>query len=109
MPATETTTSRGGPGDDKIFAGDGDDQYLIGGIFGDAGDDTIEGGDGADDIYGGKGEDVLLGGPGDDQLDATGFGDNNAKDRLSCGPGNDIAFATSKDKVPADCEEVIAG
>ena len=53
------------------------------------------------------GKDVLLGGPGDDQLDGSGFGDNNTKDRLSCGPGSDTAIVDTKDRVPADCEDVI--
>jgi hypothetical protein len=60
-----------------------------------------------DDTYGEAGHDVLLGGPGDDQLDASGFGDDNTKDRLSCGGGFDTVFANSKDKVPSDCEDVI--
>ena len=66
-------------GNDYIEGGKGDrhdlrrrrrlTRSIIGGLFGDSGDDTIEGGDGNDDVYGGAGKDVLLGGPGEDQLD----------------------------------------
>lgn len=95
----------GGKGDDKISGGDDGDAFLIGGLWGGPGDDTIQGGDGADDVHGEAGKDVLLGGPGDDQVD--GVGDNNTKDKLSCGPGSDTAFADTKDKVDADCEDVV--
>lgn len=105
----------GGPGDDKINGGDDSDQFIIGGLFGGSGDDTVQGGDGDDDVYGGTGKDVLVGGPGDDQLDGI---DENlrkgkgakapTKDRFSCGPGFDTAIVDSKDKPPDDCEELVS-
>jgi len=36
-----------------------------------------------------------------------GAGDNVARDRLSCGSGTDTAIVDTKDKVPADCENVV--
>ena len=38
---------------------------------------------------------------------STAFGDNNTKDRLTCGSGTDTAFADTKDKVSNDCENVV--
>ena len=95
----------GGKGDDKISGGDDGDEFLIGGLWGGPGDDTIQGGKGTDELTGEGGKDVLLGGPDDDQLD--GSADNNTRDRLSCGPGSDVAIADIKDKVLSDCEDVI--
>jgi Ca2+-binding RTX toxin-like protein len=56
-------TLRGGPGNDLLVGGAGDDK-LIGG----PGDDTLIGRAGNDSLYGGPGDDRLLGGAGDDLL-----------------------------------------
>ncbi|MCH8829069.1 MAG: peroxidase, partial [Planctomycetes bacterium] len=71
----------GGPGNDQLFGGPGDDRIDGGSgndrIFGGAGDDQLSGGSGNDRIFGqdgddiidgGTGRDVLVGGEGDDQI-----------------------------------------
>lgn len=56
-------TIRGGPGDDVLTGGAGNDK-LIGG----PGNDELNGRGGNDELIGGSGGDVLNGGPGDDTL-----------------------------------------
>lgn len=79
-------------------------------IRGKAGDDTIRGRKGADLLYGQKGDDTLVGGlgadhlfggPGDDLIQAR----DGVTDVISCGSGNDVVVADSRDKVAKDCEE----
>jgi Ca2+-binding RTX toxin-like protein len=53
----------GGPGDDKLRGGKGDDV-----IFGEAGDDTLHGGQGRDLLIGGSGRDEINGHADDDIL-----------------------------------------
>ena len=65
-------TLRGGPGDDRIWGGGGDDK-LVGGpgndqLKGYVGDDALFGGPGDDRLLGGSGDDALSGGPGLDVL-----------------------------------------
>jgi Ca2+-binding RTX toxin-like protein len=100
----------GGKGDDLVTGNDGDDQGIIGGLFGDKGDDTVQGNAGDDDLYGGSGKDGLVGGQGNDQLvgaRAGTAGPDGAKDVLSCGPGFDVAIYDGKDKVDNDCEDQV--
>jgi len=54
----------GGPGDDILYGGPGNDT-----LEGGPGDDVLYGGDGNDTLEGGPGNDTLIGGPGDDFLD----------------------------------------
>jgi Ca2+-binding RTX toxin-like protein len=70
-------TLRGGPGDDNLIGGSGNDK-LVGG----PGSDTLSGRGGDDSLFGGSGEDQLSGGPGDDKL----FG-GSGMDVLLGGPG----------------------
>lgn len=65
-------TLRGGPGNDRLHGGGGDDK-LVGGpgndvLRGRSGSDSLFGGPGADRLSGGPGDDVLHGGPGFDAL-----------------------------------------
>lgn len=65
-------TLRGGPGQDRLVGGGGDDK-LVGGpgidyLVGRAGDDSLFGGPGADRLFGGPGDDHLLGDSGNDTL-----------------------------------------
>lgn len=67
---TAPVTLRGGPGDDVLIGGGGDDK-LLGGPGGDAltgrgGDDALYGGPGNDRVFGGSGVDICNGGPGRD-------------------------------------------
>ena len=80
----------GGPGDDRITSGDGDDV-----LFGGPGQDTLSSGLGNDTLYGGAGSDILNGESGNDTL----FGDGGPElfvddalagnDVLVGGPGGD--------------------
>ncbi len=76
---------RGGDGADFIDAGPGNDV-----VHGGSGADMIYGGDGNDVLYGGRGADRLYGGRGDDTLYA--LANDNQRDYLDCGPGNDTAW-----------------
>ncbi|MEY4754145.1 MAG: hypothetical protein RJA44_1820, partial [Pseudomonadota bacterium] len=90
---------RGGSGNDVIRGGAGDDQsgkfhykgtYYVydQGIYGEAGNDTIDGGDGSDYISGGSGDDSVVGGSG--ALDgADRLTDESGFDTLRGGEGND--------------------
>lgn len=79
----------GGPGNDLIYGGDGDDE-----LDGDSGNDIIYGGRGSDEIDGGFGNDILNGGEDDDTI--TGGPDNDlvrgdrGSDDLSGGGGWDV-------------------
>ncbi len=115
----------GGAGDDHLHAGPGGDT-VSGGDHDDLihaahGDDLAKGGDGNDDILAGKGDDTSLGGAGDDQLfdnegrdtfrggpgnDRFSTHDGN-RDRIDCGPGEDIALTDGKD-VTKGCEHAYA-
>lgn len=100
----------GGDGNDTIFAGNG--PALAGGIFGDAGDDTLrgstqvavddylDGGDGIDTLYGYGGDDTLIGGAGADIM-VGGLGDDtyfvdNVGDIVTelTNEGNDLVIAS---------------
>jgi hypothetical protein len=113
----------GGDGEDHLHGGTGDDS-LSGGdhadlLHGRSGADAALGGDGGDDILAGKGDDLSKGGDGDDQLfDGNGEdelrggrGDDRFaaqdgdRDRIVCGPGEDIALIDRFDKATG-CEHV---
>jgi Ca2+-binding RTX toxin-like protein len=67
-----------------------------------AGNDAIDAGSGNDTIDGGKGRDVVLAGEGYDTI----FARDSARDRIRCGPQDDLVFADRHDLVAADCERV---
>jgi Ca2+-binding RTX toxin-like protein len=71
-------------------------------IRGLGGDDRLSGSGGPDLIYGGEDNDRIRGGNGDDRLKAN---DDN-RDRIKCGAGNDIVYADVKDIVFFGCETV---
>jgi Ca2+-binding RTX toxin-like protein len=96
----------GGDGDDTIAGRKGNDT-----IWGDAGNDRITGDRGRDRIFGGTGNDtiygnydpdVIDGGPGDDRINVV----HGGVDTVVCGPGHDVVFADSGDRIAADCEDV---
>ncbi|MEH2287649.1 hypothetical protein [Nostoc sp.] len=98
----DDTFSRGdfSPGDQVIFAGDGDDSILLSGVAGNhyidggAGSDILVGGSGADRIDGGSDDDNLKGSNGDDII----FG-SSGKDILTGGKGNDYLQGDSGDDI----------
>jgi Tol biopolymer transport system component len=67
-----------------------------------AGNDAIDAGSGNDTVDGGKGRDVLLAGEGYDTI----FARDGARDRIRCGPQDDLVFADKHDLVARDCERV---
>ncbi|MFN4243354.1 MAG: hypothetical protein ACK4PI_08965 [Tepidisphaerales bacterium] len=81
----------GGPGNDTLRGGRGDD-ILVGG----GGRDTLIGGAGNDILRADDGNDTLLGGPGDDILyggiDLPNPQGRPVRNTLNGGPGNDIAM-----------------
>jgi hypothetical protein len=93
----------GGSGKDKITGGHGDD-VLLGGpgkdkLLGGDGDDLLDGGDGRDGLFGQEGNDILLGGEGRDQLFG-GFARDLLiggwdEDLVLGGPGQDILLGES--------------
>ena len=121
---TEGDDRCAGRGGDDDVEGRGGDDLLEGGtgndrIFGRFGIDVLRGDDGDDELEGGRGRDRLDGGAGNDQLNggyhrdrvAGGDGDDRViargggTDRIDCGPGNDIAYVDSRDRVRG-CERV---
>jgi Ca2+-binding RTX toxin-like protein len=71
-------------------------------IVGDAGINSLSGGDGNDTIDGGSGNDFLNGHGGDDTINAN----DGFADRVTCGPGNDVANVDEFDILTDDCETV---
>jgi Ca2+-binding RTX toxin-like protein len=92
-----------GTGYADLLAGDAADNRL----FGEGGDDRILGGRGDDLIEGLTGQDVLRGGRGDDVINAKRhiLGEGSGRDRVDCGPGEDIAVVERRDRV-RHCETV---
>ena len=90
---------RGQTGNDRLSGGPGSD-----GLTGGQGADRITGGDGDDRLVGGSGRDSLAGGPGNDSLSSA----DGRPDRVSCGPGRDIARVDRRDRV-SGCERVLRG
>ena len=102
----------GGKGNDQLDGGDGDDRLygnrghdvLLGGsgndsLYGSRDNDKLDGGDGNDKLYGSSGNDTLLGGPGHDYLTASSGNDlldgGSHDDRLYGGSGNDSMLGGS--------------
>jgi len=96
-------TLDGGPGDD----------HLVGGF----GQDVLDGGPGNDTLTGGASKDLLVGGPGRDRIDGGGGGDvirarDRERDSIVCGKngygaaGRDTVYADRVDAVASDCEIV---
>jgi hypothetical protein len=91
------TTLLGGPGADRIAAGDAGNE--------------LDGGEGNDAVTGGAGDDALSGGPGVDQLSGAEGADrlvsrDGAPDDVRCGDGDDAVDADTFDEVAPDCESV---
>ena len=91
----------GGPGNDTLVGGNGDD--------------ILSGGPGDDTITGGRGNDILIGGPGQDHLDGGGGGDtiyaqDGERDWITCGTPaynrRDRVYADKLDVVAPDCKIV---
>jgi Ca2+-binding RTX toxin-like protein len=64
---TTPTRLSGGPGDDEVYGGSGDD-FLQGDDWMSSGADILDGGPGDDSLYGGAGDDDIRGGDGVDRL-----------------------------------------
>ncbi|NOG70255.1 peroxidase family protein [Roseicella sp. DB1501] len=76
--------------DDKLYAGNADDDA----VWGDGGNDLLDGGGGADFLYGGTGHDTLIGGQGDDVIHG-----EDGNDSASGGDGIDNIFGGNGDDV----------
>jgi hypothetical protein len=92
---------------ESLRGGAGNDQ-----LTGDAGPNTLDGGPGRDFLAGGDGDDTLAGGPdadaldggaGDDNLDS---GEDNARNSVACGPGQDHAGPRPNTFIAGDCEVI---
>jgi Subtilase family/RTX calcium-binding nonapeptide repeat (4 copies) len=88
---------RGRGGADRLKGRRGDDC-----LSGQRGGDRIGGGSGADRIKGGRGKDRLRGDSGDDVIRAR----RGARDRVDCGPGDDVAHVDRKRDRVRRCEEL---
>jgi len=53
-------------------------------------------------VGGNLGADRIDGGPGDDRINVV----HGERDRVVCGPGNDVVFVDPRDVVAGDCESV---
>jgi hypothetical protein len=86
----------GGPGDDELYGEEGNDR-----LDGGSGDDIVAGEDGADVLNGGEGNDAIRAGRTREQ--SSDFGRYEpvdlAADQVDCGPGTDVAWANSWDRV----------
>ena len=93
---SDSINGRGG--EDRIKGRGGDDC-----LRGQRDADRLGGGPGDDFVKGGRGRDRLRGGSGEDLIRAAG----GRRDRVNCGPGEDVAFANpDKDRVSDNCEKV---
>jgi Ca2+-binding RTX toxin-like protein len=82
----------GGPGEDSIY--------------GAKGDDVIYAGDGNDKwLMGGAGEDAIYGGDGNDTLWAASYKNDLGADKLYCGAGTDTYIIGRLDYVDSSCEK----
>ncbi|MGH2987317.1 MAG: alpha/beta fold hydrolase [Solirubrobacterales bacterium] len=94
----------GTPGSDRISAKRGHDR-----LQGRRGDDCLRGGAGRDRISGGSGDDQIRGGRGEDRLRGRAGDDvirarRGARDRIDCGPGDDVALVNAKRDRTRHCE-----
>ena len=90
----------GSSGRDRINGGAAADRLSGGG-----GVDVIRGDAGNDRLSGGRSRDSLLGNSGDDRINAL----DGARDRISCGTGNDRVVADRIDRVAGNCETIRRG
>jgi hypothetical protein len=88
---------RGRGGNDCLYGGRGNDM-----LSGGRGNDLLDGGRGSDKLNGGPGTDVMKGGSGRDVIGAR----DGVRDRISCGPGRDVARVDALDKVARGCEVI---
>jgi Tol biopolymer transport system component len=88
----------GGSRNDSICTLNGNDTVHAG-----RGADGVEGGGGNDTLHGGPGRDVLLGGEGYDTILVR----DGERDRVRCGPQDDVVRADRLDVVARDCERVV--
>lgn len=91
----------GGQDDDRVFGGTGNDS-----LNGDIGNVRLSGGAGNDTLVSGYGKDQLFGGAGNDILNA---GVAGAKQRISGGPGRDVARLQRYDKSTGVERRVLLG
>jgi Tol biopolymer transport system component len=77
-------------GNDNVLGLDGSDTVCAG-----AGTDTLHGGRGADTLVGESGHDGFYGDGGQDHIDAR----DGEIDRITCGPGTDVALLDPKDVI----------
>jgi len=104
---TKKSESLGGSaGSELISARGGRDK-----VNGRAGDDCLRGGNGSDKLRGGAGNDGLRtgrgkdrakGGAGDDTITAA----RGGRDRINCGPGEDVAVVNARKDRTKNCENV---
>jgi Ca2+-binding RTX toxin-like protein len=89
--ANDLNGTRGG---DRILAFGADDSLRGRGGF-----DCLKGHKGNDELTGGVAGDILQGGPGDDTHNAR----DGKRDKVNCGPGDDVALVDQRDVVKG-CE-----
>lgn len=87
----------GGVGDDYLIGGDGTDT-----LYGDGGDDSLVGNDGADQLDGGANADFV-------RAATSRISRNDPDVSISCGTGEDSAWADFGDPTPSACEEIAPG
>jgi hypothetical protein len=93
-------------GRDCLYGGAGDDR-----LFGGTANDVLQGGPGADTLTDGRGRDTFIAGPGNDRIDARDATTAGARiaDKISCGPGHDVAHVDRADHFGSGCDVVIRG
>jgi hypothetical protein len=92
----------------RVFVGTPAGELLRGTVGADilralAGGDRVVGGFGPDRLVGGRGSDLLVAASGNDIV----YARDGDPDRVSCGPGDDVAFVDRRDRVRG-CESVRA-
>ncbi len=90
----------GTPGDDRLQAGQADDDT----VWGDSGNDWIDGGNGNDFLYGGDGNDTIQDSSGDDIIHA-----GAGNDTVDGGSGDDIIFGNEGDDLLHGGNSIVFG
>ncbi len=90
----------GTPGDDRLQAGQADDDT----VWGDAGNDWIDGGNGNNSLYGGEGDDTIQDSAGDDVIHA-----DAGNDTVDGGLGDDIIFGGDGDDLLRGGNSIVFG